>query len=309
MSARTGTVVVGVDGTATNTGALRYAVEESRRWREPLGLVHVVPGHAPVSPMMPVIVPGDLTATGKEILAQVTDEVRSQAPEVELEATLHHGVRATELVRAAEGARLLVLGRDDRGILHRLVEGDTVTRTAARAPVPVVEVPAQWHEGGTAEDHGVVLVGVKSPAHATELLAHAFAEARARAARLVVLHAWHLPNAYDDIIEARVAQEQVEREGVAEVDSLLDPWRAVYPDVDVEVRVVHERPGQALVDASATADLLVLVRRSHGPAPTHLGGTARAVLRNAQCPVVVVPPTEVPELPALVLESEGQLLK
>ncbi|WP_459975906.1 universal stress protein [Nocardioides pyridinolyticus] len=307
---RTGTVVVGVDGTRANRGALRFAVEESRRWGEGLRLVHVVPDHAPISPMTPVLVPGDLTAAGESILAQATGEVRILGPDIEFDAWLRHGVCSTELIRAAEGARVLVLGRDDRAILHRIVVGDTATRAAARAPVPVVEVPAQWHEDGTSEEHGVVLVGVKSPAHATELLAHAFAVAQARAATLVALHAWHLPNAYDDIIEARVAREQVEREATAELDSLLHPWRSVYPDVDVEVRVVHDRPGHVLVESSTAADLLVLVRRAHGlPEATHLGGTARAVLRKAQCPVMVVPPTAALELPTLVLESQGQLLK
>ena len=90
----------------------------------------------------------------------------------------------------------------------------------------------------------------------------------------------------------------------------MRPWRAVYPDVDATIRVVHDRPGHALVEASAAADLLVLVRRAHGvPSATHLGGTARGVLRHAECPVMVVPPTKAPELPSLVLESDGQLLK
>lgn len=302
-------VVVGVDGAPATRGALRYAVEEATRSGEVLTLVHVVPDAVPISPMMPVMMPGDLTATGAAVLAQVRDEVRDLAPGADPATVLRHGTRATELIRASEGARVLVLGRDDQPVLSRLVGGDTVTRTAARAHLPVVEVPPGWHEGA-APEHGAVLVGVKSPAHATELLGHAFAVAAARSARLVVLHTWHLPSAYDDIVEGRVAREQVEREGTAELESLLHPWRAVYPGVDVEIRVVHDRPGHALVTSSASADLLVIVRRSHGiPSATHLGSTARTVLRHASCPVMVVPPTDVPELPELVLESRGQLLK
>jgi nucleotide-binding universal stress UspA family protein len=151
---------------------------------------------------------------------------------------------------------------------------------------------------------------VKSPAHAAELLGTAFAAARERSARLVVLHTWRLPSAYDDIIESRVARDQVEREGTAEIEGLLAPWRTAFPEVEVEVRVAHDDAAKALVEASREADLLVIVRRSHGvPAATHLGGTARALLRHAACPVMVVPPTPVPELPTLVLEAEGELLK
>jgi nucleotide-binding universal stress UspA family protein len=59
----------------------------------------------------------------------------------------------------------------------------------------------------------------------------------------------------------------------------------------VETKVVHDYAPTALEQASRGADLLVLVRRAHGvPAATHLGGTARGVLRTAACPVRVVPP-------------------
>ena len=301
----TSTIVVGVDGTAANEGALRYASEEARSGGDTLRLVHVVPDLLPISPMMP-LVPGDLADTGRTVLRQVEQDVQRLVPGVELEGELRHGARATELLRAAEGARALVLGRADHSLVRRVVEGDTATRAAARATVPVVEVPSQWR----AAEHGVVLVGVKSPVHADELLGHAFAAAGRRAARLVVLHAWHLPSAYDDIIEGRVAQERMEQEGAREVEDLLSGWRSVYPDVEAEVRVVHDRPGHALVEASAAADLVVLVRRSHGvPAAAQLGGTARTLLRHAQCPVMVVPPTGSSDPLALEVEAEGRLLK
>lgn len=303
-------VVVGVDGTTANRGALRYAAQEARRSGGGLRLVHVVPDYVPISPMMPLL-PGDLTETGAAILSQVEDEVRAHASDVPVESWLRHGSRATELVRAAADAGVLVVGRDDRPVVTRLVDGDTATRTAARATVPVVEVPPRWHaDVDPVHDHGVVLVGVKSPAHADALLGQAFAAARERSARLTVLHAWHLPSAYDDLIEGRVAREQIRQEGTAEVEQLLEHWRTGCPEVDVEVRIVHDRPAHALLEASASADLVIIVRRGHGvPAATHLGGTARAVLRNAECPVMVVPPTPAAEAVGLILESEGQLLR
>jgi hypothetical protein len=46
-----------------------------------------------------------------------------------------------------------------------------------------------------------VVLGVKSPAHAHELLARAFDVAAARGATLVVLHAWKLPDPYLDLVE------------------------------------------------------------------------------------------------------------
>ena len=308
MNVITSPVVVGVDGTTANGGALRFAVEEARRAGGTLKLVHVVPDYVPISPFMPVT-PGDLTDTGTEVLSGVEETVRALAPDLEVEGWLHHGSRSTELVKAAEAGAMLVVGRDDRPVLYRLVDGDTATRTASRAPVPVVQVPAGWH-AEEAREHGVVVVGVKAGAHADELLGHAFAVADRRHATLVIVHAWKLPSAYDDIIENRIALDQAEKEGVAEVEELLHDWRAAYPGVEVEIRVAHDHAAHALVEASRDADLLLVVRRAHGvPAAAHLGGTARAVLRGAECPVMVVPPTLVPEMPDLVLETGGQIRK
>jgi nucleotide-binding universal stress UspA family protein len=56
-------------------------------------------------------------------------------------------------------------------------------------------------------------------------------------------------------------------------------------------RVLRGDPATALVAAAEEAALVVIGRRRHGvPAALHLGGTARAVLRSASCPVRVVPP-------------------
>ncbi|HEU5036602.1 MAG TPA: universal stress protein [Nocardioides sp.] len=308
MNGITAPVVVGVDGTTPNRGALRFAVEEVRRTGGSLKLVHVVPDYVPISPFMPVT-PGDLTDTGTQVLTGVEDTVRELAPDLDVQGWLHHGSRATELIKAAEGASMLVVGRDDRPVLYRLVDGDTATRTASRAAVPVVEVPAGWHEDDATE-RGVVVVGVKTGAHADDLLGHAFAVADARGAKVVVVHAWKLPSAYDDIIESRIALEQCEKEGVVEMEALLHDWREAFPHVAVEIRVVHDHAAHALVETSRQADLVVVVRRAHGvPAAAHLGGTARAVLRGAECPVMVVPPSAVPEMPDLVLETGGQIRK
>lgn len=154
-----------------------------------------------------------------------------------------------------------------------------------------MEVPADWQPRQEV-DEPVVVVGVKAEAHAQELLADAFEVARQRGATLVVLHAWKLPNAYDDIVETRVAVEQWSRESTLEMEELLRDLRSQHPEVKVEVRIVHDHPSHALVEASHEADLVVLVRRAHGvPPAAHLGSTARAVLRSAHSPVRVVAPT------------------
>ena len=283
-------VVAAVDGSASSDSAIRKAVHEARALGAPLRLVHVVPDYLPVSPMMP-LTPAELTETAERILEHSERVARVTGPEIkEIGIRMPRGSRVHGIVDASVGARLLVMGRD-RSFVQRLVSGRTMAGVAERASCPVESVPPDWQD---TPRFGAVLVGVRSPVDAVPLLAHAFPVAAARAARLVVLHAWKLPTGYDDIISSRVALAEWETRTIAELEPLLEPWRAVYPELPVEIRVVHDRPVHALVRASEHADLLVVARRPHlVPGGFHLGGTARAVLRAAQCTVRVVPPEPV----------------
>lgn len=288
--AGTGAVVAAVDGSPSSDSAIRKAVHEARALGAPLRLVHVVPDYLPVSPMMP-LTPAELNQTAEAILAHSERVARVSGPEIrEIDIRMPRGSRVRGIVDACVGARLLVMGRD-RSFVQRLVSGRTAAGVAERASCPVESVPPDWQD---TPRFGAVLVGVRSPVDAVPLLAHAFPVAAGRAARLVVLHAWKLPTGYDDIIASRVALAEWETRTIAELEPLLEPWRATYPEVPVEIRVVHDRPVHALVRASEHADLLIVMRRPHLVAGgLHLGGTARAVLRAAQCTVRVVPPPPV----------------
>ena len=240
--------------------------------------------------MMP-LTPAELNETAEAILAHSERVARVSGPELKaIDIRMPRGSRVRGIVDASVGARLLVMGRD-RSFVQRLVSGRTAAGVAERAACPVESVPPDWQD---TPRFGAVLVGVRSPVDAVPLLAHAFPVAAGRAARLVVLHAWKLPTGYDDIISSRVALAEWETRTIAELEPLLEPWRTTYPELPVEIRVVHDRPVHALVRASEHADLLIVMRRPHLVAGGfHLGGTARAVLRAAQCTVRVVPPERI----------------
>ncbi|WP_395695115.1 universal stress protein [Nocardioides sp.] len=301
-------VVVGVDGSEANLGALLFAVDLAARRGTSLRLAHVVPDRGVISPLVPVT-PLDLSETGATVLRDAEQAARAAAPGLDVDARLWHGSRATALLQCAEDAGVLVVGRDDRPVLERMLRGDTAASVASRAEVPVVEVPAEWRPASADRPaHGVVVVGLKSPAYADAVLADAFAVADEQGAELLGLHAWRLPGGYDDLAGTDPAVGDWEQGAADHVEELVRPWRRAYPDVAVRVRVVHEHPSQALVEASAEADLVVVVRRVHGPAAAHLGSVARAVLRASACPVLVVPPRETGVIPDLVLEEAGGLL-
>lgn len=300
-------VLIGVDGSHASTGAIRAGLVEARRLGAPLRLVHVVPDYLLLAPLDPLASEG-VTEGGARLLAQAEAEARAEAPDLQVDTDLRRGGSAAQLAAAVDDAAAAVLfvGRDEQALIDRVLLGNTAAGAAARAARPVVTVPADWEPSAAP---GEVVVAVKSPAHSSELLSDAFAAAEARGGRLVVLHSWKLPSAYEDIITSRVKTEDLVRRSTAELESLLRDWRVGYPDVEVEIRIVHDQAAHALVAASRSADLLVLVRHGHGFPSGILGGTGRAVLRGAECPVRIVPPDGVPEVPGLVLESAGELAK
>lgn len=301
---RTHDLVVGVDGTAASANALRYALKEASGGAGKVEVFHVIPDYAPMAYPIPF---DELMDAGRAALESTLHQVGQAGHGTSgaaLSTHLERGSVVRTLTTAAQGAAAVVVGCDRRSVATRLLTGNVSTGLAARAAVPVVSVPETWSPDRAT---GVVLAAVKHPAHSEGLLAEAFALAHRRGSRLVALHAWRFPSAYDDVI---VSDPQTLGEWAArarqELEDLVEPWRHTYPDVDVELRAVHDFPAHALVEASGDADELVIVRRAHGfPAAAHLGSTARTVLLHAHCPVRVVPAVHVPMLPDLELEAAG----
>ena len=177
----------------------------------------------------------------------------------------------------------------------------------SRARCPVLMVPSTSSHGDVPAR---VVAGFKSSDHSAELFGAAFSAADMSTAELEVLHAWKLPSGYDDMIVRRVSEAATNRDQKDAIWDLLDPWEESYPHVPIRVRVVHEYPVRALVEASREADRLILVKPLHGSLVHHLGRTARGVLRFAECPVEVVPalPRNRLTAPLPDLEEEGQLV-
>ncbi|NPC96891.1 universal stress protein [Nocardioides sp. zg-DK7169] len=299
-------VAVGVDGTARSSGAIRYAADEAVRGGAVLRLVHVSPWYVPMAPLPLTL--EDLQTTAREVLEAATREALDRQSVLPLETEHETGSRVTGLLKGASGARLLVLGRETRSGVERMAAGATTTSVAARAESTVVVVPDSW-DGSAA--HGRVLLGIKRAATSPYLLARAFKLARERGATLVVVHAWRMPDAYTDLIARRVRPEEWRAEGLRMLTSLLTPWRAEYPDVEVEMNVDHGTAVDVLVRHSARADAVVVVRHPRDATrPRSLGSVPRAMLRYSAAPVEVVPDGPEEDLvPGLVLEEDGQILR
>ncbi|MET0839883.1 MAG: universal stress protein, partial [Marmoricola sp.] len=174
-----------------------------------------------------------------------------------------------------------------RSVVGRIWTGDVVGGAAARSHCPVVVVPPEWEPG---QEHGRIVVGLKSRKDASDLLRAGLELAHECKAELVVVHAWKLDSGYDDIVANRVDADTYGRQVTSRLEPLVNDLRAGHPEVPVRIEVQHAQPAFALVTASSGADRLLISRPRRGSTLHHLGAVARAVLHEALCPVEILPP-------------------
>lgn len=278
-------VCVGVDGTDGGTAAVRYAAAEAARLGVGLHLMHVIAMTVPITPVFPLM-PVDLDPIGREILRDGELVAAGVLSSTQVTTSLHHGSPVASLVQAAEGSGVVVLGRQRRSLIERLLTGSTASTVGARSSTPVVVVPPGWTPR-TERFH--VVAGLRSTDHAEALARRALEIAAERDGRVTFVHAWELPSQYDDLIAERIDQEAWTRSATASIRESLEGLRGSWPEVPVEVHVVHGQAARVLQRESKQADLLLLSRREHAFPSGHLGGTVRALLRDSLCAVEVVP--------------------
>ncbi len=140
-----------------------------------------------------------------------------------------------------------------------------------------------------------VVVGVDGSESSRRALQWAAGEARRRAARLVVLHAWTVPAAayatgssIVPLLQTFDERTHFENAARATLDRLVSA--VDLSGVDVDIRLVPGHAGQALVDAGRDASSIVVGSRGRGSlADLLVGSTTRYVSRHATVPVVVIP--------------------
>ncbi|MFF9815328.1 universal stress protein [Streptomyces sp. NPDC014006] len=136
-------VVVGVDGSPSSYEALRWATHYAQTVNAVVEVIHAWDTPSAISWSGPAIDPEfDL----EQAQQRFAEELRAVFPDerpATLQERLVEGDPSEVLIRASEGAEILVVGRRGRGNFARAMLGSVSQRCAQHAVCPVVVVPQE----------------------------------------------------------------------------------------------------------------------------------------------------------------------
>ncbi len=223
-----------------------------------------------VAPGVPPWDPGGIRGHGSADagLAEAGRRARSVAPGVRVTRTVLMGEPAAVLETESHRASLTVVGSRTATRVGGGRRGSVAARLAVRGGSPVLMV-----RGGRDPD-GPVVLACDGGQVGRQAAAFAFAEASTRGTDVVVLNGFA---ARDGAPEGRARDP-------------LAALRELYPDVAVYRRRVRGGTRRAVVEASTSAQLVVIGTRPRAGWNAALPATvSRAALRQAGCSVAVIP--------------------
>jgi nucleotide-binding universal stress UspA family protein len=281
-------ILVGVDGSPDSIAALKVAVWAAaarggtvmalNAWAAPLGYAS-----------NPLVLP-ELRREAEKVLQDALHDALGARPLVEVHSIVTPETPAAALVVASEGAELLVVGSRGHGGFGGLLIGSISMACTmhAHCPVLVVHTGAALSEAGEARSGARVVVGVGHGLASVQLLRTAALAADELDAELLAITAWGYPGKERDgrpDLRAGTranAERRLEQEVAA---AFLDGGPS---KLRTEVR--EGTPAAVLVDASRTADLVVVGRMGHSQwAGVMRGSVSLPVAEHAECPVLVIP--------------------
>lgn len=216
-----------------------------------------------------------------EAIEQRARETLDAAGATDATVERHVGKRVHTLVDAASGASMLVLGSRGHSRLGEVVMGSVSQSSARRARGPVVVVRAP-----SAHDADRIVVGSDDSEPSRRALDFACDRATDAGQTVVLLRAWQphtVPlDKHGEVTPTLLDVEEALEKSVAET-------RGRFPELDIEGEFVVGAPGQALVDASRAAAMVIVGSRGRSAlTETVLGSVSHHVLHHAHCPVAVV---------------------
>jgi nucleotide-binding universal stress UspA family protein len=260
-------ILVGIDGSTRGDDALAFATVLARALRTGLLLVHAYG-----------------LDEDREHAHAILAERQQRALDVPVEMVAYADpvpARALQRVAAARRAAVIVVGPSHQAGLGLVLPGSTGQQLLAEAARAVAVVPHGWRPAGDGLLHHVG-VGYDGKAESRAALHSAVALTRALGGELGVMRAF-----WSTRPETPAAVAELEARVQAGLGAVVQELPA---NVDAHAQVLFNDPGKALVARSRELDILVIGSRGKGPVAAILAGSVSShVIREASCPVLVVP--------------------
>jgi nucleotide-binding universal stress UspA family protein len=225
----------------------------------------------------------DLLERRRSSLGDKTVEVRA-IPDVSSARGLHE-------LAEQENAGLVVVGSTHTGRAGRVLPGSTAERLLHGSPCPVAVAPKGYAQRSS-DELAVIGCGYDASLSAAHALETAHRLAVATGARLRVIRVFK-PLAFDtppdSVLMGGMASynDTLHERATRELESAI---ATIDAERGVEAEFTIGDPEQLLAEASEQLDLLVVGSRGYGPMhAVMVGGVAGRLVREAACPVIVVP--------------------
>lgn len=282
-------ILVGVDGSVASEAAIRFATREAVLREASLTLMHVI---SPIpdwgAPSMRLEIAAAWEANARHVVEQarkttVATSVESALTDVRTEIAYSTAATAVSaLIGASSRAQMTVVGSRGMGAVGRFVLGSVSSGLVqhARCPVAVIH-----DDDGSANDKAPVLVGVDGSPASDAAIALAFDEASRRGVHLVALHAWSDVGVFPIL---GMDWRDYETQGAQLLADRLAGWQAQFPDVQVQRRLVCDKPAHWLIEESQRAQLVVVGSHGRGGFPGMLlGSVGSALVHSIRTPLII----------------------
>lgn len=279
-------ILVGVDGSVESDAAIRFATCEAVMRDAPLTLMYVV---GPIPDWAAPSEQARIAQVWEEDARNVIEQARKTAwASVGVSASLDLRTEVIDsdvmsmLIGASTRAQMIVVGSRGMTALGRFVLGSVSSGLVRHAHCPVAVI---HHDDRPADEKAPVLVGVDGSPASEGAIELAFDEASRRGVRLVALHAWSDVGIFPIL---GMDWQDYETRGAELLAECLAGWQEQYPDVQVQRRLVCDKPAHWLIEESQHAQLVVVGSHGRGGFPGMLlGSVSSALAQSAKAPLII----------------------
>jgi nucleotide-binding universal stress UspA family protein len=292
------TILIPIDFSGRSQSAIEMAKRMAGRFEGVIHLVHVHEFPYLIGPLAPV--PLSVLAYGEDVAARRARHLRMLAKRNGLAVENCHFLTGAptfgEVCRLAGelAADLIVMPTRGQTGAARFLGGSTAERIVQHAPCPVLVTRETRRPSRKKGRIDTILVPVDFSPPSLVALESAIAFAEKMAARLIVFHAVPLGEAFTAdgfaMYDLSVLEEEARQEAEKEMQHFVR--RTKFRGVHFETVVRIARAAAGICELAQEREVDLIMTATHGRTGLkHLliGSVAELVVRQAGCPVLVVP--------------------